>query len=52
MFSNLAIFLIAAYRIAGWLLSQFLFLVVLSSRLDRRYPLSRNRKEPTPYGRT
>jgi len=46
-FSNLAIFLIPAYWIAGWLLSLFLFLVILSPRLDRQYPLSRNLKEPT-----
>ncbi|MDO4143998.1 helix-turn-helix domain-containing protein [Clavibacter michiganensis] len=51
-FSNLAIFLIPAYWIAGWLLSIFLFLVVLSPRLDRQYPLSRNRKQPTHDGRT
>jgi transcriptional regulator with XRE-family HTH domain len=51
-FPNLAIFLIAAYWIAGWLLSVFLFLVILSPRLDRRYPLSRNRKEAAPDGRT
>lgn len=48
---NLAVFLIPAYWIAGWLLSLFLFLVVLSPRLDRRYPLSRDRKEPAPDGR-
>jgi transcriptional regulator with XRE-family HTH domain len=51
-FANLAIFLIPAYWIAGWLLSIFLFLVVVSPRLDRQYPLSHNRKEPTPDGRT
>lgn len=51
-FSNLAIFLIPAYWIAGWLLSLFLFLVVLSPRLDRRYPLSRDRERPAPDGRT
>ena len=38
---NVAIFLIPAYWVAGWLLSLFLFLVVLSPRLDRAYPLSR-----------
>ena len=48
---NLAVLLIPAYWIAGWLLSLFLFLVVLSPRLDRRYPLSRDRKEPAPDGR-
>ncbi|WP_086517882.1 helix-turn-helix domain-containing protein [Clavibacter michiganensis] len=51
-FSNLAIFLIPAYWIAGWLLSISLFLVVLSPRLDRRYPLSRDRREPARDGRT
>jgi hypothetical protein len=35
---NVAIFLIPAYWVAGWLLSMFLFLVVLSPRLDRAYP--------------
>ncbi|WP_043669467.1 helix-turn-helix domain-containing protein [Clavibacter michiganensis] len=50
-FSNLAIYLIPAYWIAGWLLSVFLFLVILSPRLDRRYPLSRDRKEPASGGR-
>ena len=29
------------YWVAGWLLSMFLFLVVLSPRLDRAYPLAR-----------
>jgi len=38
---NVAVFSIPAYWVAGWLLSMFLFLVVLSSRLDRAYPLSR-----------
>ena len=38
---NVAIFLIPGYWVAGWLLSMFLFLVVLSPRLDRAYPLSR-----------
>jgi len=38
---NVAIFSIPAYWVAGWLLSMFLFLVVLSPRLDRAYPLSR-----------
>lgn len=51
-FANLAIFLIPAYWIAGWLLSLFLFLVVVSPRLDRRYPLSRDRKERTRDART
>lgn len=51
-FHNLTIFLIPAYWIAGWLLSIFLFLVIVSPRLDRRYPLSRDRKEPTTDGGT
>ncbi len=51
-FANHAIYLIPAYWIAGWLLSLLLFLVVLSPRLDRRFPLSRDRREPTPDGRT
>lgn len=51
-FANHAIFLIPAYWIAGWLLAMFLFLVVLSPRLDRRFPLSRDRTEPRPNGRT
>ncbi|GAB2968319.1 hypothetical protein [Frigoribacterium salinisoli] len=38
---TVAIFSIPAYWVAGWLLSMFLFLVVLSPRLDRAYPLSR-----------
>ncbi|NII51185.1 hypothetical protein [Frigoribacterium endophyticum] len=38
---NVAIFSIPAYWVAGWLLSMFLFLVVLSPRLDRAYLLSR-----------
>jgi len=38
---NVAIFSIPAYWVAGWLLSAFLFLVILSPRLDRAYPLSR-----------
>jgi len=38
---NVAVFSIPAYWVAGWLLSMFLFLVVLSPRLDRAYPLSR-----------
>jgi hypothetical protein len=51
-FPNLAILLVPACWIAGWLLSLSLFLVVLSPRLDRRYPLSRDREEPTPDGQT
>ncbi|PPF90462.1 XRE family transcriptional regulator [Clavibacter michiganensis] len=51
-FANHAIFLIPAYWIAGWLLALFLFLVVLSPRLDRRFPLSRDRREQTPDGRS
>ncbi len=51
-FANHAIYLIPAYWIAGWLLSLFRFLVVLSPRMDRRFPLSRDRREPTPDGRT
>ena len=39
---NVAIFSIPAYWVAGWLLSMFLFLVVLSPRLDRACPLSRS----------
>lgn len=38
---NVAVFSIPGYWVAGWLLSVFLFLVVLSPRLDRAYPLSR-----------
>lgn len=38
---NVAVFSIPGYWVTGWLLSVFLFLVVLSPRLDRAYPLSR-----------
>jgi len=43
---NVAIFLIPAYWVAGWLLSMFLFLVVVSPRLDRLYPLSHATRAP------
>jgi len=39
---SLALFLIPAYWVGGWLLSTFLFLVVVNPRLDRAYPLSRD----------
>ncbi|MFT2749652.1 helix-turn-helix domain-containing protein [Clavibacter sp. Sh2036] len=50
-FENHAIYIIPAYWIAGWLLAVFLFLVVLSPRLDRRFPLSRDRTQRTRDGR-
>jgi len=40
---NLAIAIVPAYWIGGWALSAFLFLVVVSPRLDRRWPLSQDR---------
>lgn len=41
---NLAIFLVPAYWVGGWLLSIALFMIVVSPRLDRAYPLSRDRE--------
>lgn len=41
---NLAIFLIPAYWVGGWFLSLALFMIVVSPRLDRMYPLSRDRE--------
>jgi len=40
---GVGILAVPAYWVAGWLLSAFLFAVVVSPRLDRALPLSRDR---------
>lgn len=47
---GVGILVVPAYWVAGWLLSAFLFAVVVATRLDRALPLSRDRDRDRDRG--